>query len=56
MTDFLHAYGALISVVLVLLAIPMLFVFCRAFLSAESDSHNAVPRKGGPRSPEGVNR
>jgi len=56
MTDFLHTYGAFISVMPVLLSIPMIFFFCRAFLSAESDSENAAPRKDGPRAHKGVNR
>lgn len=38
MTGFWHTYGALITVLLVLLGVAMVVVFCHRFLSAGSDA------------------
>ncbi len=42
MTGFWHTYGALITVVLVVLNMVMILVVCRAFLSGGSDADHQV--------------
>lgn len=46
MTGFWHTYGALITVLLVLLGVAMVVVFCNRFLSAGSDADDGPAGAG----------